>query len=130
VLGGVEIYSTATWRPAGPALAAGKATWLAWSPDSRTLATGNADSSVRLFDVASGQALGAPLPGTGEQSLAVPFFTPDGTHVIAAQDDGHAFLWDIRPASLVRQACRVAGRRLTRAEWAEFLPGRPYAPAC
>jgi hypothetical protein len=24
----------------------------------------------------------------------------------------------------------VAGRRLTRAKWAEFLPGRAYAPAC
>jgi hypothetical protein len=39
-------------------------------------------------------------------------------------------VWDIRSSSLVRQACRVAGRRLTRAEWAEFLPGRAYAPAC
>jgi hypothetical protein len=28
------------------------------------------------------------------------------------------------------RVCRVAGRRLTEAEWAEFLPGRDYDPAC
>jgi WD40 repeat protein/DNA-binding SARP family transcriptional activator len=128
-LGNVEIYSTATWRQAQAPLSGGKATWLAWSPDSRTLATGDADGSVRLFDVASGQALGAPLPGVA-QSLSIPFFTPNGTHVIAAEDNGRAVRWDIRPASLVRHACEVAGRRLTRAEWDEFLPGRDYDPAC
>jgi hypothetical protein len=60
----------------------------------------------------------------------VPIFTPDDTHLIAAYQNGRAYRWDIRPASLVRHACEVAGRRLTRAEWAEFLPGRAYEPAC
>ena len=55
---------------------------------------------------------------------------PDGTHLIAAYDNGRAYRWDIRPVSLVRQACQVAGRRLTRAEWHEFLPSRDYDPAC
>ena len=57
-------------------------------------------------------------------------FTPDGTGLIAAYDIGRAYRWDIRTASLIRQACRIAGRRLTRAEWQEFLPGRDYEPAC
>ena len=64
------------------------------------------------------------------QLAVVPIFTPDDTHLIAAYQNGRAYRWDIRPASLGRQACRVAGRRLTRAEWDEFLPGRPYHPAC
>ena len=85
--------------------------------------------NVRLWEVASGEALGAPLPDA-PHSTAIPFFTPDGTHLIAAQDNGRAYRWDIRPASLVRQACEVAGRRLARAEWDEFLPGRAYHPAC
>jgi len=46
-----------------------------------------------------------------------------------ATDTG-AYIWDIRPASLMRHACEVAGRRLTRAEWSAFLPGRAYHPAC
>jgi hypothetical protein len=49
---------------------------------------------------------------------------------LPAQDNGRAVRWDIRPASLAKHACDVAGRRLSRAERSEFLPGREYAPAC
>jgi hypothetical protein len=57
-------------------------------------------------------------------------FTPGDNAVIAGYTTGQAIRWDIRPASLIRRACRLAGRTLTRAEWAEFLPGRDYDPAC
>ena len=60
----------------------------------------------------------------------MPSFTFDGTGLIAAYATGDAYRWDIRPESLARHACEVAGRRLTRDEWQEFLPGRDYAPAC
>ena len=127
--GRVQVFATATWKPVTPSFAGGKAAWAAFTRDGRTLATGNTDGTVRLWDVASGQALGAPLPGIPNVQV-VPIFTPDDTHLIAAYQNGRAYRWDIRPASLVRQACRVAGRRLTRAEWDEFLPGRQYHPAC
>jgi hypothetical protein len=83
---------------------------------------------VRLWDITTGQAVGAPLPGQPNRPV-VPSFTADG-HLLAAYETGDAYLWDIRPESLVRQACRVAGRRLTRTEWNQFLPGRDYDPAC
>jgi hypothetical protein len=34
-------------------------------------------------------------------------------------------VWDVNPTSWRARACAVAGRALTRAEWDEFLPGRP-----
>ena len=83
---------------------------------------------MRLFDVADGQALGT-LPGTSG-TTAVPMFMPGGTGLVAGQQDGSATLWDLRPASLARRACEIAGRRLTHAEWDAALPGRAYAPAC
>ena len=55
---------------------------------------------------------------------------PDGSGLFAAYETGKAYRWDIRASSLIRRACQVAGRRLTRAEWEEFLPGREFAPAC
>ena len=86
---------------------------------------------MRLWDIESQQAIGAPLPGPGRGVGAVaPYFTPDGAALIASYDTGRAFRWDLRPESLARHACRVAGRRLTPAEWTEFLPGRDYDPAC
>ena len=127
--GRVQVFATATWKPVTPSFAGGRPAWAAFTHGGRTLATGNTDGTVCLWDVASGQAPGAPLPGIPNMQV-VPIFTPDDTHLIAAYQNGRAYRWDIRPASLVRQACEVAGRRLTRAEWHEFLPGRAYAPAC
>jgi hypothetical protein len=39
-------------------------------------------------------------------------------------------VWDVDPASWARRACEIANRALTPEEWDEFLPGRPYEPAC
>ena len=119
----------ATWKAATPSFGGSSAVWAAFTRDGRKLATGNTDGTVRLWDIATGQALGAPLPGIPNAQV-VPIFTPDDTHLIAAYQNGRAYRWDIRPASLVRQACEVAGRRLTREEWDEFLPGQEYEPAC
>jgi len=129
--GRTEVWSTATWRPITRPFAghAGGAMLGAISPDNRTLVTGSSDGTLRLWDIKSQQPLGAPLPGLPEHPV-IPLFTPDGTALIAAYDIGRAYRWDIRTASLIRQACRVAGRRLTRAEWQEFLPDRDYKPAC
>ena len=73
--------------------------------------------------------IGAPLPGLPAVGV-IPIFTPDGSHVIAGYQFSRAYVWDIRPASLIRHACEVAGRRLTRTERNAFLPGRAYHPAC
>jgi hypothetical protein len=38
--------------------------------------------------------------------------------------------WPIEPRAWVRFACRVAGRDLTRDEWNDLLPDRPYRRIC
>ena len=125
------MYDTATFKPVTRVLSgdAGAIISAAITPDGRTLATGSETGAVQLWDIRIGQALGAPLPGVPSSGV-IPAFTPDGSTLVAAYASGRAYLWDIRPAALARRACQVAGRRLTRAEWDEFLPGRDYAPAC
>jgi WD40 repeat protein len=93
------------------------------------LVTAGTDGQTRLWDRASRRPIGAALPGP-ENLNAVAFFALDGTHVFAAFSNGRGYRWDVRPRSWERQACRVAGRRLSRAEWYDALPGRSYAPAC
>jgi WD40 repeat protein len=126
-----RVYETATFKPVTRVLSGDAGAIIAASitPDNRTLATGSETGAVQLWDIPSGQALGAPLPGVPSRAV-IPAFAPDGGHLVAAYDTGRAYLWDIRPASLAKQACDVAGRRLTRAEWEAFLPGRDYDPAC
>jgi WD40 repeat protein len=128
-----HVWSTANWKAVTRLLVGdvGDIYALAFSRDGRMLATGSRDRTVRLWDIETQQAVGTPLPGPGRGVGAVaPYFTPDGAGLIASYDIGRAYLWDIRPTSLARHACEVAGRRLTRAEWEEFLPGRDYDPAC
>lgn len=129
--GTARVWSTDTWEPVTRVLT-GHTGWISnssFSRDGRTLATGSADGTVRLWDVESEQPIGAPLPGI-PQLASEPYFTPDGSRLIVSYDRGQAYLWDIRTQSLVRHACDVAGRSLTRAEWNDALPGRAYDPAC
>jgi WD40 repeat protein len=129
--GRAQVWSTTTWRPVTGLLSADAAVigQAAISPDDRTLATGSDLGTVRLWDIKTQQPVGVGLPGLPTHAV-IPYFTPDGRHVIASYDTGRAYFWDIRTASLARRACAVAGRLLTRAEWAAALSDRAYAPAC
>ena len=126
-----RVYETATFKPVTRVLSgeAGAIIAASITPDNRTLATGSESGALQLWDIPTGQSLGAPLPGVPSHAVT-PAFTPDGGHLVAVYDTGRAYLWDIRPASLAQHACDVAGRRLTPTEWAQFLPGRDYDPAC
>ena len=125
----MRLYSARTMRPLGPAFLANASSSVDVSPDDRTLVTASADGQVRLFDVATRRPIGTALPGP-EHVSAVARFTPDGAHVYVVFANGRGYRWDVRPASWHRQACTVAGRRLSRAEWHDALPDRSYAPAC
>jgi WD40 repeat protein len=131
VHGRADIWSTQTWKPITRQFAAntGVVSLAEISPDGSTLATGGTDGTVRLWDIKTQQPIGSPLPGLPGRDV-IPIWMSHGSGLIAAYQTGQAYRWDTRVSSLVRQACQVAGRRLTRAEWEEFLPGRDYAPAC
>ncbi len=66
---------------------------LAVSPDSRLVASGAADGTVRLWDAATGAPVGEPLVGHTDwvEELA---FSPDGTVLASASDDATVRLWD------------------------------------
>jgi WD40 repeat protein len=99
------------------------------SSDGRTLATTSLDGTTRLWDAASGRAIGTALPGVPDHPVSGAF-VDGGRSLVTVYDNGRAYLWDVRPDSWARRACEVAGRTLTRAEWHDLLPERDYAPAC
>jgi WD40 repeat protein len=70
------------------------ATSVAFSPDGKTLASGNLDNVVTLWDVASHQAIGQPFKGHSNYINTIAF-SPDGKTIASGSDDNTVILWDV-----------------------------------
>jgi WD40 repeat protein len=101
---------------------------LEFSPDGRTLAISGYEPAASLWDVASGIQIGPPLTA-GDRRTMIDL-SADGHQLLEVHGNGKGAVWDVDPESWKRRACDLANRTLTREEWEEFLPGRPYEPAC
>ncbi len=122
--GTVTRYNPHTLQAAGALPSAfGAADSLRFDRDGGRLLIESGDRTLRLIDVATGTAIGDPIPvgehaplfGNGGQLLR-----PDGREVSATVDAGIA-IWDLEPRDWQPAACTAAGRNLTRAEWTRYL---------
>ncbi|MET4638459.1 BTAD domain-containing putative transcriptional regulator [Mycetocola sp. 2940] len=99
--------------------ARGEISTLQISDDGRVLLAGANDQTVSVYDTASGIRLGTPLPA--DAPFIMPgALRPDGSAVAVNGRDG-VLVWDLDPAFQADQACMLAGRNLTRTEWASYL---------
>jgi WD40 repeat protein len=101
---------------------------LSWAPSGDTLVSAGSDGTVRIIDVKSRTVAGV-LPGPDNTWVAAVVGS-GGERVITEYATGQAFDWTINPLDWASQACAVAGRTLSQAEWDQYLPSAPYAPAC
>jgi WD40 repeat protein len=67
-------------------------TSVAFSPDGRTVITGSADNTARLWDAATGQPRSDALPHF--EPIRAVTFSPDGKFALTCSDDNMAALWD------------------------------------
>ena len=105
------------------------ASGLEFSQDGKLLVVqGLAENVASLWDVSSGTRIGARL-SVGSRRAEVDL-SPDGRRLLMTAANGEGALWDIAPESWAKRACAIANRTLSQKEWNEFLPGRPYEPAC
>ena len=128
--GTVQLWDAHARHPIGGPLAALAVHALAFSRDGKTLATGSIYGSVQLWDVATQQPITTLTNRAGPVDSVA--FGPNG-ETLAVESAGHAVrLWNV--AYLVNTAqflCRSAGRSLTRAEWARYIPQGPaYEKLC
>jgi WD40 repeat protein len=127
----VRFWDAQTGRQVGGSLlaSAGYVLSVAFDPTGRLLVTGSTDGVTRLWHVRNRNPVGSPFP-TIDNVSAEAAFTASGNGIVTVYASGEGFSYDLRASSWERRACAVAGRSLTRAEWAQYLPGRPYRPAC
>jgi WD40 repeat protein len=128
--GNVEFWDPATGRRLGRTLGGqnGDVIGVVFNPSGTELLTTSTDGKLRLWDLASDKLVGAPLPGADTGGWGT--FTPDGKQVIAAFSSGTGVAWNVDPAAWKAQACQIAHRNLTHAEWHDLLPGRRYRRVC
>jgi WD40 repeat protein len=66
---------------------------VAFSPDGTRIVSGGFDNTVRVWDAASGQPIGAPLTGHTDPVLSVAF-SPDGKRIASGGYDNTVRVWD------------------------------------
>jgi len=130
VKGNVDFWDPDTGRQIGREIGGqnGAVISVTFSPDGSDVLTTSSDGKVRLIDVATGKLVGAPLPGADAGGWGTYF--PNGKEVVATFWSGTGVIWNVDPAAWAAQACTVAHRNLTRAEWRDFLPQRSYRAVC
>jgi transcriptional regulator with XRE-family HTH domain len=137
--GTVWLWHAATRQPVGTLLIngpGGPVSSVAFSADGKTLAIGSYDGSVWLRDMATGRP-GRPVTASGFPVYSVAF-SLDGKTLASGSINGTVRLWNMatpgrnlaKSTDLVRYLCALAGRDLTPAEWARYMPHLPYQPVC
>ena len=133
----VRLWDVATHRPGSslPTGPTGPVSSVAFSPDGAILAAGGANG-VWLWGLPTPcNCLTSPTsavrlsgPAGAVSSVA---FSPDGTTLAASSADHAVRLWDVAYlGNPIPRLCASAGRSLTRAEWAQYVPVLAYQKAC
>jgi hypothetical protein len=91
-----------------------------FTADGRALVTAGLDNDLRFWDVETREQLGPAIAVLDDRGAIAP-----GGAEVAATTTAGVQRFTLDRSTLRRAACRIAGRELTRAEWARYLGGTP-----
>jgi WD40 repeat protein len=126
---GLHVVDADTWQATAPELASDSPrNQIELLPDGRTVVL--AGWTFRLFDLERGVVRNGLPAGVGNPQAGT-FMVPDPTDdLVVLSDQEWVMSYPMTPSAWLRTACAIAGRDLTRAEWDQYLPGRPYRSTC
>jgi WD40 repeat protein len=100
---------------------------VAFTEDSRVLASGDDDGVIRFWDVASRTEIGQPFSAGGPRIQKAAFSSTSGA-LVSAGGDGWVRVWPVitlpPTGALTRKVCGLVGTGLSHAEWKEYAPPR------
>ena len=76
----------------------------AFSPDGRFVVTASWDGTARVWEAATGKAIGEPL--RHEKAVRSAAFSPDGRFVVTASGDGTARVWEAATGKAIGEPLR------------------------
>jgi WD40 repeat protein len=100
---------------------------LAIDPSGAYLASGGADLTARVWEIASGREVSRISHRDPIKAVA---FSPDGKYLLTITDRGVVTSWVWRPRDLIDAACSHLRGRFDTAHWRTVLRDRKAKPAC
>ena len=76
----------------------------AFSPDGKFVVTASSDKTARVWEAATGKAIGEPL--RHEEEVTSAAFSPDGKFVVTASDDKTARVWEAATGKAIGEPLR------------------------
>jgi WD40 repeat protein len=130
--GNLYVADTRTWQAREPVLVHDRHLFqIEWLRDDRTVVSTADDGTVALFDAERGVIRTRSLPASVDGAAGYGHLVPDPEdEIVVLNDQRMGLTYPVDPAVWLREACAVAGRDLTPAEWDRYLPDRAYRPTC
>jgi WD40 repeat protein len=125
--GKINLWLTNTWT-VQTSFDVGSRVWaLAFNRDGTLLASAFEDGTLGLWQ--RGTKGLEKLQGHTNTAWSVAF-SQDGSWLVSASEDGTVRFWPAAIETVREQACRKAGRNLTKEEWQEMFGTMPYHATC
>jgi WD40 repeat protein len=105
---------------------------VAFSPNGQTLAIGDLNGNLGLWDTGSGHQTATLAEGSPVYTVA---FSRNGQTLAIGDLNGDVALlrrslWNLTGSSLSGLICRAVRRNMTQAQWIANAPGQPYQKTC